>query len=146
MTGHCCLQPSWRDALHSGVWSPVLEWADKKIAVDSRVLILACQQGDQSAVELLLSLKASPNVSGFEVPLLIAAKKGYKGICRALIKAGADVHRLDQSWRTAAEFAEPELANLIKNRRLEDWPVCTCQSTLSDSPCCSCMVCCTAVV
>ena len=70
-------------------------------------------RGEVKAVQVLLRAKANPDVHGnydtFDTPLIIAAKRGYFPIVRALVAAGANVGLYGgQAGRTAECIARHE--------------------------------------
>ena len=57
-------------------------------------------------VRWLLARGANPNgIAVDESPLQVAAQLGHRGVCNALIEAGADLDRLDYSGETALHKA-----------------------------------------
>lgn len=84
---------------------------EEGIAVDvlfddgSWPLHVACERGDYKLTELLLSLKANPNIKNRhgQTPLIIAV--GYKDIVQLLISYNAKPNLHDTQKRTALHFA-----------------------------------------
>ena len=84
-------------------------------------LHLAARFGDERAVTELLQASASPDVEVaghlHETPLMQAARDGYVGIGRRLLRAGARVDRVDAAGETALSWAvragETEYARML---------------------------------
>ena len=74
-------------------------------------LQLACAEGDETAVDVLIAADADPNayVAGtakaFHSPLHLAARYGHDGVARRLIDAGARVDEADAHGFTPAHIA-----------------------------------------
>lgn len=70
-------------------------------------LMLACNLGFQDGVEVLIANRArvdEPTATG-ETPLITAVHRRDLGMMRALLQAGADPDRADNSGRSARDYA-----------------------------------------
>jgi len=91
---------------------------NSKTLSDVTPLYIACEQGYQDVVEILLKHKADPNIqSEMEkwTPLMRASTRGYKEICEMLIKSGAHVNLTSNQGRTALQnAAEQGFTDIVK--------------------------------
>ncbi len=69
------------------------------------VLHQAVLDGNERLVKFLLGTGINVNVKESLSALMYASRKGYTGIVKHLLKAGADVHAVDECGQTALMFA-----------------------------------------
>lgn len=121
---------SGRSAMHIVVGRRDLEWVQLLLALkanpdiaDNRgvtPLMLAVQQGWLEGMQQLLVGKVrvdATNATG-ETPLIYAVHRRDSGMIRALLKAGANPDRADNSGRTARDYARiagPTLLDVIES-------------------------------
>ena len=87
-------------------------------------LVIACEQGQLSEVQRLLSHGASPDAYGIdyeETALIAAARSGDRDIVSLLLRSGADPRLRDSDGRTALDRAREtkhdEIASMIERSR-----------------------------
>lgn len=121
-------QADGMSALHWAVYHDATETARRLIEAKADVsvanrygvtpLILACQNGNGEAVELLLAAGANPNarnVPGNETPLMTASRTGRLQPVQLLLARGAEVDAEDIRHQTALMWAAAEgHADVIK--------------------------------